>query len=201
MKYLFIIVLFLLVSGCGTKVPVAVKYKISPKVDLVNVIKEENSICKKKSLKIMQSFSSSILMSKDMNYVVDANKIYPYSVAQWASTPGKSVSDAYFMMLRDLDIFKSTQNSKSRTKASWLLEIKVEDFMQYYENDNTTSYVNVSINLIILDSLSSKVIATKVFNSKLDVNTMDAEGGVMALNKALANVLSQSALWLNEECK
>ena len=201
MKFLLPIFLLLIFLGCGTKVPVATKYKISTKVKFENILNKENSICKNNSLKVMQSFSSSMLMSKEMHYVVNSNKVYPYSVAQWAITPNRTVTDEYFKMLRDLNIFKSIQNSKSRTQASWLLELKVEDFMQYYENDNKSSYVVVSVNLIILDSETSNVIGTKVFTSKLDVETMDANGGVLGLNKALANVLSQSASWLSEECK
>lgn len=201
MRYILPIFLVLIFAGCGTKVPVATKYKISTKIDLQNLINKDDSTCKEHSLKVMQSFSSSMLMSKDMNYVVDSNKVYPYSVAQWAISPNKVVSDEYFKMLRDLDIFKSIQNAKSRTKSSWLLETKVEDFMQYYENDNTSSYVNVAINLIILDSATSKVLSAKVFSSRLDVDTLDANGGVLGLNKALRDVLSQSASWLNGECK
>lgn len=201
MKLILLIFLVLGFTSCSTKVPVAIKYKVSPKVDLSHLVRNENSRCKEHTLKVMQAFSSSMLMSKEMHYVVDSNKIYPYSVAQWAKTPSRIVSDEYYMMLRDINIFKSTQNSKSRTKAFWLLEIRLEDFMQYYENDNTISYANVSINLILLDSKTSKVVATKIFHSKVDVDTMDANGGVLGLNKALANVLSQGAFWLAEECK
>jgi len=201
MKYILSIFIVLLFSACGTKVPVATQYKISASSDFKDSIDKVNTICKSHSLKVMQSFSSSLLMSKEMHYVVDTNKIYPYSAAQWASSPNRIVSNEYFKMLRDLNIFESVQNSKSRTKASWLLEIKVEDFMQYYENDNTSSYVKIAINLIILDSITSKVIASKVFNAQVDVKTMDANGGVLGLNKALANILSQSASWINKECK
>jgi len=201
MKFILPILVLVLFVGCTTKVPVATKYKISTKVDLKDILNKENTTCKSQSLKVMQSFSSGMLMSKEMYYVVDSSKVYPYSAAQWATTPNRIVSDSYFKMLRDLDIFKSIQNSKSRTKASWLLETNVEDFMQYYENDNTKSYVIVSINLTIFESASSQVLATKVFKSKIDVDILDANGGVVALNKALSKILSSSATWINEECK
>ncbi len=201
MKYIIAILFVSIFVACSTKTPVATKYKINPQVRIDTNLKENFSKCKQHSLKVMQSFSSSMLMSKEMYYVQDSNKIYPYSVAEWAIAPNKVVSDAYFRMLRDLNIFQSIQNSKSRTKAPWILETKVEDFMQYYENDNTSSYVIVSINLIILDNETSKVLGTKVFTSKLNVEILDANGGVLGLNKALAEVLSQSATWLSEECK
>lgn len=200
MKLILPIFLLLIFAGCGTKVPIAIKYKINTTTG-INHNNNEPSKCKRESLKIMPSFSSNMLMSKEMYYVVDSNKVYPYSAAQWATTPNRTISDEYFKMLRDLNIFSSVGNSKSRTNTSWLLETKLEDFMQYYENDNSSSYVKVSINLTLLDSQRSEIIATKVFKSKLTVETIDASGGVVALNKALDDVLSQSALWLNETCK
>lgn len=200
MKFILPIFLLFIFTGCGTKVPVATKYMLNTPTD-INKISNESSICKNESLKVMQSFSSSMLMSKEMHYVVDSNKVYPYSAAQWAITPNRIVSDEYFKMLRDLNLFSSVGNSKSRTNTSWLLETKLEDFMQYYENDNSSSYVIVSINLTILDSQKSEVIATKLFKSKIVVDIIDAAGGVVALNKALSDVLSQSALWLTETCK
>ena len=200
MKLVIPIFLLFIFTGCGTKVAVPTKFKLNTPTDLYQ-ISNESSKCKDESLKIMQSFSSSMLMSKEMYYVVDSNKVYPYSAAQWAITPNRIVSDEYFKMLRDLNLFSSVGNSKSRTNTSWLLETKLEDFMQYYENDNSSSYVIVSINLTILDSQKSEVISTKLFKSKMVVDIVDASGGVVALNKALSDVLSQSALWLNETCK
>lgn len=201
MKLILPILLLLILGGCGAKVPVATKYKINTIADIERYKTNNNSKCKRESLKVMQTFSSNMLMSKEMNYVLDLNQVYPYSTAQWAITPNRIVSDEYFKMLRELNMFSSVGNSKSRSKASWLLETRVEDFMQYYENDNTSSYVKVAINVTLLDSRTSNVIASKVFKSKLDVQTLDAEGGVAALNKALADILSQSALWISEECK
>jgi len=201
MKYILLALLTMIFIGCSTKVPVVTKYKINIPSHSIQTEISSNSKCKKQSLKVLQSFSSSILMSSEMHYVLDANKIYPYSAAGWASTPNRSISDEYFMMLRDLKFFNAVQSAKSRTKASWLLEIKVEDFMQYYEKDNTKSFAKVSIDLTLLNANGSDVIASRNFHSKVNTRSLDAQGGVIALDNALADVLSQSALWISEECK
>lgn len=52
----------------------------------------------------------------------------------------------------------------------------------------------------IIDFKTSKVIATKSFRSKVDTETLDAEGGVKALNEALKNVLNKSAKWFIRSC-
>ncbi len=200
MRLLLPILILSVFLGCTSKVPMATKYKMSvnPQEETINM---KNSQCSSQSLKVMQTFSSFMLMSSDMYYVVDSNKVFPYSESQWAIAPNKIVSSKIYEMLRDTNLFKTVQSSKSRTDASWLVESKLEDFMQYYENNNTESYVKISINLTIIDNASSKVIASKVFKVKAKTKTMNAEGGVLALDKALSELLKQSASWFIEECK
>ncbi len=198
MKYILIFLPLFLFLGCTTKVPVATKYKID---SIIDIKAAKNSTCLDDSLKIMQSFSSNMLMSSDMYYVEDKNKIYAYSLAQWAKTPNRTVSSEYFKMLRELKIFKAVLDSKSRTKTTLILESKLEDYMQYFEYNFSKSYVIVSINLTLVDAVTSKVIATKVFKSKVDVNSMDAEGGVEAFNIALSEVLKNSSFWFISQCQ
>ena len=81
MKLILPIFLLFIFAGCGSKVPVATKYMINTTSN-INLKNTESSKCKNESLKVMQSFSSNILMTKEMYYVVDSNKVYPYSVAQ-----------------------------------------------------------------------------------------------------------------------
>jgi len=198
MKYVLIFLTLFLFLGCTAKNPVATKYKIDSVPDVQRI---ENSSCLNESLKVMQSFSSSMLMSSNMHYVEDKNKVYTYLSAQWAKTPNRTVSDEYFKMLRELNIFKAVLDSKSRTKTTWILESKLEDYIQYYEDDLSTSYVIVAINLTLVDAVTSEVIATKVFKSKIKVNTMDAEGGVEAFNIGLSKVLNDSSHWFIKQCQ
>ncbi len=197
MKFILPIFFVFMFFGCATKVPIATKYKIDSEIDIQKV---KDSKCSKKSLKVLQSFSSSILMSNKMYYVEDDNKIYPYSESLWANTPNRIVSNELFKMLRESNLFNAVIGSKSRTKTSWLLESKVEDFMQYYENDLSSSYVKVTIDLTLLDSKTSHVIATNVFKSKIKVNTLNAQGGVEAFNIALIEILNDSLLWIDKQC-
>ena len=200
MKLLLSILLLSVFFGCASKVPIATKYKMSVNTQEKS-LSMKNSQCSSQSLKVMQTFSSSMLMSSDMYYVLDSNKVFPYSESQWAIPPNKMVSTKIYEMLRDINLFKTVQSSKSRTYTTWLVESKLEDFMQYYENNNKESYVKISINLTIIDNVSSKVLASKVFKVKVKVKTMNAEGGVRALDEALHKILAQSASWFVEECK
>ena len=82
-----------------------------------------------------------------------------------------------------------------------LLETNIEDFMQYFSKDEKNSFSNVVITLTLIDTQTNSVIATKTFRSKVDSQSADANGGVIALNRALSNVLNESGKWLGETCK
>jgi cholesterol transport system auxiliary component len=189
--------LFLL-SGCTTTKPSITEYTVK-----AEVLKTEGSAvgCKDKSLKIAQAFSSSSLMSLKMDYAQSNNKVFSYFEAEWNESPNHFITSQILQNIKDSKLFKSVQVSKSRSKNSWILEINIEDFMQYYSEDYSESNANVVLGLTLIDLKTNEVIATETFNSKVKSKTLDAEGGVEALNSALSNILSQNIEWLNGVCK
>ena len=197
MKYFLIFLTIVFLSGCTTVVPTVTEYRI---ISFKPSFVKNDGTCKDKSLKIAQAFSSSSLMSNHMNYAQGKTKQYAYSQANWSESPNIAISEELFKHIRATKLFKSVLNSKSRTKSDLILEINIEDFMQYFNDDSTSSYVVVAVNLTLLDAKNSRVIATDAFSSKVDTKTLDAEGGVEALSDALKNVINQSLIWLDGVC-
>ncbi len=197
-KLVFIMLFIFLLSGCTIKKPPVTEYKIA----LKTLTSDTPSVgCRGKSLKVSQAFSSSSLMSLQMNYVQGNSKIYTYSQSQWNSSPNQEISSQIVKILRESKLFKSTQSSKSRSKSDLILEINIDDFIQYYNEDLSESHSNVVISLTLIDARSSKVLQTKTFSAKSAVKTLDASGGVKGLDVAFNDVLTQSLEFLNEVCK
>ena len=194
----FAVVLVFLLSGCSTAKPAVTEYKLSLKALKHS---SDSKGCRDKSLKVSQAFSSSSLMSLQMNYVLDGHKIYAYSQAQWNNSPNQEVSSQVVKVLRESKLFKNVQNSKSRSKGDLILEINIEDFVQYYSKDLDQSHASVGISFTLIDSITSEVIATKTFSAKKEASSPDASGGVKSLDAALTNVLGQGLDFLNEVCK
>ncbi|EHP29126.1 hypothetical protein SMGD1_0599 [Sulfurimonas gotlandica GD1] len=194
----FAVILVFLLSGCSTTKPAVTEYKLSLKTLKHST---DSKGCIDKSLKVSQAFSSSSLMSLQMNYVLDGHKIYAFSQAQWNNSPNQEVSSQVVKALRDSKLFKNVQNSKSRSRGDLILEINIEDFMQYYSKDLDKSDASVGISLTLIDSISSEVISTKTFSAKKETSSPDASGGVKGLDAALTNVLEQGLDFLNEVCK
>ena len=198
MKYLIIVISIVLFFGCSTiKTPIT-EYRI---VADNKAFKTKANGCNDKSIKVAQAFSSSSLMSMKMNYILSNNKTFSYSQAQWSETPNRAISLEVLKQIRESEIFKNAQSSRSRTNSDLLLEISIEDFIQYYDDDLSESYVIVAINFSLIDMRTNEVRAAKTFRSKIIADTTDALGGAEALNKALSDVLSKNRVWLAGECK
>lgn len=198
MKYILIVISIILLSGCTTIVAPVTEYRLITKVPTTT---QNSMACRDKSLKIAQAFSSSSLMSQNMNYAQGSTKQFAYSQAQWSESPNLGITSELLKHIRATELFKSVQISKSRSKNDLILEINIEDFMQYFSENSTSSHANVAIGLTLLDTKTNSVVATKTFVSKVDAKTLDANGGVEALSLALQNVLNQTKEWLGGVCK
>lgn len=199
MRYIILSLLVVFFSGCvTTKVPAKSEYRINTQV---SASKSNSQTCKEKSLKVAQAFSSSAFMSNNMLYALGDSKQYAYSESLWAQNPNTVITSKFLKLIRETDLFKSVQNSKSRSRNDFILEINIEDFMQYFDEKSTRSYAIVSINLTLIDIKSNRVFATHSFNEKVDVVSLNAQGGVNALTKALSTILQNTNTWISGVCK
>lgn len=192
------VLLAFLVGGCSTATSPIVEYKLTPEYN-IELFKVEG--CKENSLKIAKVFTQKSLESSDMNYMIGKNKQYKFTQSIWTQSLDKAVGDELLNYLRGAKIFKSVQLFKSRSKSEYLLETNVETFIQHFSEDEKKSYVEVVITLTLLDVKKDTLIDSHSFSSKVESNSIDAEGGVDALGIALGNVLTQSGSWLSGVCR
>jgi cholesterol transport system auxiliary component len=130
----------------------------------------------------------------------EKHKIYSYSQSRWNNSPNQEISSQILSAIRDAKLFDSVQNAKSRSKSDLILEINIEDFMQYYSDGLSASYVNVVMNFTLIDAKTNKTLATKGFSTKKDVKSLDATGGVEVLDAALEEIISQGLDFLGGAC-
>jgi len=198
MKYILLFISSFMMLACTTTKPAITDFKLD--VDLENIIVDANG-CKSKTIKVSKAFSEDSMKSLKMDYIQDKNKVFSYSQSQWLSSPSNIISKKIFFSLRDSKLFKYVNLDMSQSNSEYIMEIIIEDFMQYYTEQLDTSYVNVKININIIDTTDSSIVASQNFSSKVDTKSLDAQGGVEALNIALSDVLKQNIKWLNGVCK
>ncbi|HUH43322.1 MAG TPA: hypothetical protein VLZ29_09395 [Sulfurimonas sp.] len=198
MKILLTLITVFLFVGCTTMKPHVTEFRVITKDTHIKSISKG---CKENSLKISQAFSSASLLSLNMDYTESDNQIFSYSQAQWQESPNSFITSELYKSVRDSALFKSVHSFKSRVKSDFVLEIDVEEFMQFYTKDMSSSYVNVIINLSLVDAKTNTVVGTNKFISKIDTKTLDADGGVEALSLALDEIKYKNIEWLEGECK
>ena len=198
MQLVLIAIITFLFVGCSTTTPAVSEYRINAET-IPSTFTQTG--CKEDSLKIAQAFSSTSLMTHDMNYGQGSHKQYRFTQSQWAESPNRAISAEILEYIKSTKLFKNVQISKSRSKNGLVLETNIEDFMQYFSQDEKESFVQVRINLTLIDVKTSKVLATKTFESKIEVDSINSDAGVRQLNIALENVLISSGKWFSEVCK
>ena len=198
LNLIILVIVTIFLSGCSATHPPVSEYKINAEYKTQAF---ENSSCSNKSLKIAHSFSSPSLMSLKMDYGIGKVKQFSYTQSQWTQSPSSAISLEILESLRELKLFKSVQTSKSRSRSDMILETNIEDFMQYYNSDENISYVNSVISFTLIDAKSNNVIAAKTFTSKVNVSSLNAEGGVKALNSSLSTILVNSSKWFAKICQ
>jgi len=198
MKYIIAGITALALSGCMMSTPAISEYRLDTKIQKQDF--KENG-CKKESLKVAQAFSSTALMSLDMKYGLGTHKQFNFSQSQWAESPNRAITSELLEYIQSTNLFKNVQISKSRSRNAIVLETNIAEFMQYFSEDEKESFVKIAINLTLIESKNSSVLDTKRFISRVQVENMDANSGVKALNIALENILNESGIWLSGVCK
>lgn len=193
-----LIILTIFFSGCTTIKPPVTEYSVVTK----DINKESvSSGCINKSLKIAQAFSQNSLMSLNMEYTQDSNRVFSYSQAQWRESPNSLVTSELLKSISNSKLFGSVHPSKSRVKSDLILETNIDEFMQFYTQDMKKSFVHVGFSLTLIDAKTNSVIKSQYFSSKFDAKTLDAHGGAEAMQNALSEIIFQNIDWLGGVCK
>ncbi len=198
MKILLAVFALIGLSACGFKEPYKSAYTLEVKTQPLN---ESTGICKEKTLKVSQAFSSSSLMSTKMSYIEGRYSEYSFQNSEWAQSPNSIITQKIISNLRKSALFATVEGYKSRSKSDYLLESNIEEFMQYFSEDAKSSFVNVVIHFALIDAKSSRVISSKSMSKKIELQNLEAKTGVAALSEALSEILVEQNRWLSEECR
>ncbi len=187
----------LIVTGCTSPTPVQNEYRLD---SAGKTIKAHKTKCSQKTLKVDKAFSDKLFMSLKMYYVQGKYAQYAYARSRWAQSPNDKITEEITRFLREMQLFKSVQNADSKTKNDFRLEINIEDFMQYFDENEKNSYVNVAITCNLIDDVTHKIVATKTFHANVKTKSNNALGGVIALNSAFNTILQKCGSWLQGVC-
>lgn len=185
-----------LISGCSFRTeakPPITRYYLQPEI--------APSCTPKKSNKVLHlSFSETVpsLSGKKIIYKKPDLETGAYLYSKWDQPPSRSIGMALYAALKEQNIFKDTIYANTRIQSDLILEIKVLEFEHTFA-DAEKSYARVSLDAVIYDAQSRKLLGSHLFSAKTRAESNDAQGGVRAINDALGKVLSELICWSAEQ--
>jgi len=184
-----------LLSACSSVTPAAQEYVISPSL---HVAQTQQSKYGTATVKVANIYAQNSLQSRNMYYVEDNLKRFPYTKSQWALSPKSMIHTEVMKMLSATKAFAFVQTPKSKVEAAYVLETKVNDFTQYFQENDSKSYVVVSMTFTLVDAKKHTIVDSKTFEAKVATHKLNAVGGVYAFNSALGEVLDDASAWIIE---
>lgn len=194
-KIYIAVAILVFLSGCTS--PAVTSYKIYPQIKPTKY----KYVCKGKTLSVGKVLTAHNLMVGDMKYTTQHYKEFTYTESDWANTPSSEISRALLRSIRGAKIFDNVSGYRSYARSDLRLETNIYSFMQYYNKDNTKSYVDVIFSLSLVDVKNAKIIKSTLVSTRVKCETPNAESGVVALNHALEIVLDKINIWLSNSCK
>ena len=199
-KILFYTLILLFVSGCSLQTKVAAHTQYRLQTTKQTQVFAATS-CKEDLLGLKNIISYDPIATRSIYYQVGENELASYSESNWESPLFKTVESSLISNLRDANIFKDVVVSRSFAKPDYILEYSVGEFIQHFSEDMKSSYVLVNIHFTLLDNKTSKLLYTTTIEKKIPAKTLDAKGGVIALQEALGEVMKDTNIWLNTQCE
>jgi cholesterol transport system auxiliary component len=195
--YLFIAVM-LFTTACATRT-----YAPYSEYALQTTTPKQQSkqVCVHKSVRVAKALVPQILMHKKMYYVKGLES-YTYSQSRWAQRPVSLITQAILQSLQNSNIFATVVSADSKAKTAYVLESRVDSFIQYYDVKKQNSHARVAISFFLIDTKSARVLKHMHFEKELRSQSRDAKGGVRALNQLLSDAVYALVVWLKaEECR
>ncbi|WP_428738014.1 ABC-type transport auxiliary lipoprotein family protein [Sulfurimonas sp.] len=192
MKIILTLIIFLL-SGCSVTTPSTTDYRIDPKVTI-----DDKTTSTKQSIKIAPLFTNVSLSTNSMRYRVGDYKEYTFTQSAWVDNPNRSIANHLVHALQNSGLFEGVYSYKSSKSADLLLEVSIDEFIQSFNEAEDSSSVTLSISYNLIEKKTSKLLGAKNFTKTMQTKTVDAQGGVEALNTLLSQTLEETTIWLGK---
>ncbi len=199
-KLLFFTLILLFASGCSlqTKVGAHTQYRLKTPPQQESFVATK---CKDDVLVLKNIINYDPLTSRSITYQVGDLKLASYADSNWESPLFKTLDAVLLSNIRETKIFKDAIASRSSAKADFILEYSVGEFIQHFSEDMNSSYALVNFHVALLDVTSSKLLYASTIEKKIPSQTLDAQGGVTALQEALGAVMEETNIWLHTQCQ
>lgn len=191
-RYILTVLLtVLLTSGCSFKEaePMNVYTLDAGGVTPVSSSKYQSSV-----LKVSYPQTLKEKMSDKMCFSYSSSDRGVYLNSEWSNAVEKLIQGSVIEILQQSRLFKAVLPYASTAGEDYRLESMIYDFSHHLKGDD--SYAIVSIEFMLVDAHTGKLVKNKRFSYKELTPTVDAKGYVYATNVAMKRLSKDLIMWI-----
>ena len=189
-----LLILALVQVACVTEPqPPVTEYALSPRIQAQGANDGKLPLV----LKLAPVSASQIYMSTDILYVGDDYQRNPYAYSRWVDSPVHMLQLVLQDGLERSGLFQAVLPSTSLLGADLRLETTLYDFSHHMLADRKSEAV-IRLGFHLMDVRKSRLLASRQFELRMPAPSLDAEGGVAAINAAVASLFPRLIDWLKE---
>lgn len=193
--FLLLLLISLVPAGCATYIaPATSSYTIN--TSCAATTSSSEMARSPRILKIAIPESTASISSRDILYQEGTFAQNPYAHSRWNETPDRMLHNLFLSCLGNSPVFTTVLPSYSKGKADYLLESTLLEFYHYINGDGS-SEGRVRIMFYLIATTTGQVVASTEFTSAIGARSLDARGGVGALNEASSTIAAHLTQWLS----
>lgn len=190
-KLFFILLFLILTSGCslGGKPAYLIKqYIFEYPSPVVEGVVQTNELIKVERFSVAQDFNTLSMVYRDGPF---HRGVDPYN--RWRINPGDMVTDYLMRDLRKAGLFRAVFSYNDGEDTRYLLEGRVDEFMELSEKDGKKAAFNLNVTLLDLAKKETigKVVFQRDYRYIETLETHTPEGLAQAMSKAMGKFSKQ----------
>ncbi|WP_456371747.1 ABC-type transport auxiliary lipoprotein family protein [Thiolapillus sp.] len=190
-RMLPIFAIALLAACAGKPQPPVTEYSLSPRIQP----RTSTELRLPVTLKLAPVNASQKYMTTDIVYVDGKYRRNSYAYSRWVDTPVHMLQLVLQDGLERSGLFQAVLPSSSLLRADLRLEATLYEFSQQLKPGQKSEGV-VRLGFHLLDVRESRLLASRQFEVRVPAPSLDAQGGVSAINAAVAALLPRLVNWL-----
>ena len=191
-----LIITAILVSSCTIAPPERSPprtYMLNPEISLdalsANPVSGNATILLVNPPRALAGFDTS-----QMVYLRRPHEVSYYASNQWVDTPGRMLSSLLVQAMRSTGLWRAVVQAPSAVRADYLLDC--DNLVLEQQFFSQPSRVRLALRAQIVETKNHAILGTRYFEIFEAATSDDAYGGVVAANRATAQLLGEMADWL-----
>ena len=172
----------LFVVGCSSA-PYKTQYTLNPELASVSTVAKQ----KPYSITVSDVKSFGAGKNTDMTYSRTANVVEAYTKSAWVEPPVQLVKAALANALIASNAYQDVLMSPTPINSPYKVDATIQKMQQQFKDGQ--SNVELSLMVRLVNTSNQKLVFSKIYSTTENVTTDNAEGGVVAYDRALSRLL------------